>query len=146
MPKEPDKSGDDFPRVLVRIKKNYRPLAQSAMIKPGVTVGDLLDAHASLRDLGAGAAAGGELVGPWYVYKEGSDDIRAAITTEQISVLVEAGVVVREVTMRELIIVGQDFSGPTLAAGGELIGPWYVLKEGSNRLETLGEVRAIELP
>ena len=131
-------SATDFP--LVRVTKNYKPLAQSTVIKKEVTVGKLLDAHAKLREMGGSAAAGGELVGPWYVYKEGSELEKAEITQEQVSVLIDAGVVNREITIHELIRVGQDFSGPTLAAGGELIGPWYVLREGNNSFETLGDL------
>ncbi|MFT7054084.1 MAG: hypothetical protein ACJAU1_001642 [Psychromonas sp.] len=125
---------------LVRVKKNYTPLAQSSIFSSKVSIGELLDAHKKIQDLGGGAAAsGGELVGPWYAYKELTEG--ASVSQEQIKVLVESGVINREVTLRELITTGQDFSGPTLAAGGELVGPWYVLKEGSNAIETLGEIR-----
>lgn len=127
----------DYP--VVRVIKNYKPLVQSTIIKKEVTVGTLLDAHAKLRELGGSAAAGGELAGPWYVYKEGSE-LKGEITQEQIRVLVDAGAVNREVTVHELIRVGQDFSGGSLKAGGELVGPWYVLKEGTNEFETLGEI------
>lgn len=129
----------EFSARMVRVQKNYRPLAQSSVVSADVTVGKLLDAHAALREAGTSAAKGGELAGPWFVYKEGSDEA-TTITTQQVDILVKAGAVVREVTLRELILVGQDFSGPTLAKGGELVGPWYVLKEGSNNLETLGDV------
>ena len=90
--------------------------------------------------MGGTAADGGELAGPWYVYKEGAELEKGEITQEQVSVLVEVGAVNRDVTIHELIRVGQDFSGPSLADGGELVGPWYVLREGSNPLETLGEL------
>ncbi len=125
---------------LVRVKKNYTPLTQSSIINPKVTVGGLLDAHKKILDLGGSAADGGELVGPWYVYKESSLEGTATISEDHIKVLVESGTINREVSLQELIKVGQEFSGPTLAAGGELVGPWYVLKEGSNSLETLGEI------
>lgn len=145
MSKERKGSRENVPRALVRVSKNYQPLAQSTIISPSVTVGDILDAHATLSRMGVAASAGGELVGPWYVYKEGAEGAQAQITTEQVNVLVEAGVLVREVTLRELITVGQEFSGPSLSAGGTLVGPWYVYKEGSNRLETLGEITVIDL-
>jgi hypothetical protein len=126
--------------ALVRIKKNYTPLAQSSIFDSKINVGVLLDAHREILELGGSAAAGGELVGPWYAYKESGLEINSSISEKQISVLVDAGVVNRDVTLHELIKVGQEFSGPSLAAGGELVGPWYVLKEGGNIAETLGEI------
>jgi len=126
---------------LVRVKKNYTPLAQSSIINTKVTVGSLLDAHRKILELGGSSAAdGAELAGPWFVYKELTSDLGTTISEEQIKVLVEAGAINRDVSLNELIKVGQDFSGPSLAAGGELVGPWFVLKEGINALETLGEI------
>ncbi|WP_041522016.1 hypothetical protein [Gilvimarinus agarilyticus] len=126
---------------LVRVKKNYTPLAQSNIINTKVTVGNLLDAHRKIIDLGGSSAAdGAELAGPWYIYKELTADIGATISEDQIKVLVEAGAINREVSLSELVKVGQDFSGPSLAAGGELVGPWFVLKEGKNAIETVGDI------
>jgi len=129
--------------AMVRIKKNYQPLSQSAIFDPKVNVGVLLDVHKELVELGGNAASGGELAGPWYVYKENELEVNASISEQQIDVLVKSGVINREVKLSELIKVGQDFSGPSLAAGGELVGPWFVLKEGGNKLETLGEIHTL---
>ncbi len=135
-----DKSVISSKIALVRVKKNYTPLAQSSIFDSKINVGVLLDAHREIIELGGISAAGGELVGPWYAYKESALEANSTISEKQIGVLVNAGVVNRDVTLHEIIKVGQEFSGPSLAAGGELIGPWFVLKEGGNTLETLGEI------
>jgi len=126
--------------AMVRVKKNYRPLTSSSILAKDVTVGKLLATHEKLREMGALSASGGELVGPWYVYKEGSDKATDSLTKEHVKVFVDTGIINKDALLAELINVGEQFSGPSLAAGGELIGPWYVLREGTNALEVIGDI------